>query len=74
MYRNLVTALLVTFFLSACVYPGHHHGKKVKKSKIQKASRVLDQEHKSGTIIIVTRIPAKGQKCWGHKKHWHCQR
>ena len=74
MIQKLFISSLLILTLSACVHSGHHHGKKINKTKPHKASRVLDQEHQNGTIIIVTRIPAKGRRCWGHKSHWHCQR
>ena len=69
---KLSVAVIAALLLNACIVQPMHSGNKKKQSIQTKV--VLEKEHKSPTVVIVTRLPKKGRKCWSHQQHWHCRK
>lgn len=66
---RVLLLITLTMFLTACIVRPAHPPKKVVKKKVV---TVLEQEHKSKSILVVNVRPAKSRKCWAHNRHWHC--
>jgi len=60
----------VTALVSACVVRPVHRPVAVGVKTVA----VLEKEHNSNSVVIVTNKPAAGRVCWRHKNHWHCKR
>ena len=73
MSQKIILSVLLVVILSGCVVqpvlPKHKSKQVTVKTKI-----ILDSEHQHPKVVIVTRQPNKGRKCWAHLQHWHCKK
>lgn len=72
MTLKIFTAVTLSIVLSGCIIHPAHKGDK--RNRSVQVKTVLEKEHKSPTVVIVTRLPKKGRKCWSHQQHWHCRK
>ena len=69
MFRLLLIGFTL-FTLSACVV-------KPAGKKVQVYGKVVTpgvtKKQKQTRIVVITRMPRVGEKCWPHKQVWHCR-